>query len=41
MGYRVWTHHLATDTPSEFERFDEFREYLVRVGFADEKEPPR
>ena len=31
-----WTRHLATDTPSDVERFDEFLEYLVTVGFADE-----
>jgi len=28
--------HLATDTPSDVERFDAFLEYLVTVGFADE-----
>jgi hypothetical protein len=27
---------LATDTPSDVERFDDFLEYLVTVGFADE-----
>lgn len=32
-----WTRHLATDTPSDVERFDEFLEYLVTVGFADER----
>jgi hypothetical protein len=31
-----WAHHLATDTPSDVKRFDEFLEYLVTVGFADE-----
>jgi len=31
-----WARHLATDTPSDVERFDEFLEYLVTVGFADE-----
>ena len=31
-----WACHLATDTPSDVERFDEFLEYLVTVGFADE-----
>jgi len=31
-----WGHHLATDTPSDLERFDGFLEYLVTVGFADE-----
>jgi len=36
-----WARHLATDTPSEYERFDEFLEYLVTVGFADEKETLR
>ena len=32
-----WTRHLATDTPSNVDRFDEFLEYLVTVGFADER----
>jgi len=32
-----WTRHLATDTPSDVEQFDEFLEYLVTVGFADER----
>jgi len=32
-----WVRHLATDTPSDVERFDAFLEYLVAVGFADEK----
>jgi len=32
-----WARHLATDTPSDVERFDEFLEYLVRVGFADDR----
>lgn len=32
-----WARHLATDTPSDVEQFDEFLEYLVAVGFADEK----
>ena len=36
-----WALHLATDTPSDVERFDEFLEYLVTVGFADERETPR
>ena len=31
-----WTRHLATDTPSNVERFDGFLDYLVTVGFADE-----
>ncbi|MDR5673599.1 hypothetical protein RH858_10660 [Halalkaliarchaeum sp. AArc-GB] len=31
-----WTRHLATETPSDVERFDEFLEYLVTLGFADE-----
>jgi len=35
MGYRVGA-APATDTPSDVERFDEFLEYLVTVGFADE-----
>ena len=32
-----WARHLATDTPSDVERFDGFLEYLVSVGFADER----
>ena len=32
-----WARHLATDTPSDVEPFDEFLEYLVTVGLADEK----
>ena len=32
-----WARHLATDTPSNVECFDDFLEYLVTVGFADEK----
>jgi hypothetical protein len=28
--------HLATDTPSDVEHFDEFFEYLVTVGLADD-----
>ena len=32
-----WARHLATDTPSDVEQFDEFLEYLVVVCFADEK----
>ena len=32
-----WERHLATDTPSDVERFDDFLEYLVTVGFADER----
>jgi hypothetical protein len=31
-----WTRHLATDTPSNVDRFDEFLKYLVTVGFADD-----
>ncbi len=31
-----WTRHLATETPSDVKRFDEFLEYLVTLGFADE-----
>ena len=31
-----WGRHLATDTPSDVKRFDEFLKYLVTVGFADE-----
>ncbi|MCU4744449.1 hypothetical protein [Natronoglomus mannanivorans] len=36
-----WACHLATDTPSDVERFDEFLEYLVTVGFANEKQSLR
>jgi len=32
-----WAQHLATDTPSDVEHFDDFLEYLVTVGFADER----
>jgi hypothetical protein len=32
-----WAQHLATDTPSDVDRFDAFCEYLVTLGFADEK----
>jgi hypothetical protein len=32
-----WAHQLTTDTPSDSERCDEFLEYLVTVGFADER----
>jgi hypothetical protein len=32
-----WARHLATDMPSDVERFDDFLEYLVTVGFADER----
>jgi hypothetical protein len=32
-----WTRHLATDRASDVERFDEFLEYLVSAGFADER----
>ena len=32
-----WARHLATDTPSDVARFDDFLEYLVTVGFADER----
>jgi hypothetical protein len=32
-----WARHLATDTPSDVEQFDAFCEYLVTLGFADEK----
>lgn len=31
-----WARHLATDTPSDVEMFDEYLKYLVAVGFADE-----
>jgi len=31
-----WTRHLATDTPSDVERFAKFLEYLATVGFADD-----
>jgi len=33
----VGARHLATDTPSDVDRFDDFLDYLVTVGFADEK----
>jgi len=36
-----WVRHIATDTPSDVERFDAFLEYLVTVGFADETESLR
>ena len=36
-----WARHLATDAPSDVERFDEFLEYLVTVGFANEKQSLR
>ncbi|WP_254547342.1 hypothetical protein [Halomarina pelagica] len=36
-----WALNLATDTPSDVERFEEFLEYLVAVGFANEKETLR
>jgi hypothetical protein len=29
--------HLATNMPSDVERFNEFIEYLVTVGFANER----
>ncbi|WP_323174700.1 hypothetical protein [Natrialba sp. PRR66] len=32
-----WVRHLARDTPSDVKQFDEFLDYLVAVGFADEK----
>ncbi|WP_353635618.1 hypothetical protein ABSL23_16885 (plasmid) [Halobacterium sp. NMX12-1] len=32
-----WARHLATDTPSDVDHFDAFLEYLVAIGFADEK----
>lgn len=32
-----WARHLASDTPSDVDQFDAFLEYLVAVGFADEK----
>ena len=31
-----WARHLATDTPSDVKRFDDFLEYFVTVGFAEE-----
>ncbi|AWB28406.1 hypothetical protein [Halococcoides cellulosivorans] len=31
-----WARHLATDSPSDVERFDEFLEYLDKIGLADE-----
>lgn len=32
-----WARHLATDTLNGVDQFDVFLEYLVAVGFADEK----
>jgi len=32
-----WARHLASDTPSDVERFDDSPEYLVTVGFVEEK----
>ena len=32
-----WARHLATDTPSDVERFDDFLEYLITISFADER----
>ncbi|WP_426962300.1 hypothetical protein [Haloparvum alkalitolerans] len=32
-----WTQHLASGTPSDSELFDTFLEYLVTVGFEDER----
>ncbi|WP_058365583.1 hypothetical protein [Haloparvum sedimenti] len=32
-----WTRHLASGTPSDSTLFDTFLEYLVTVGFADER----
>jgi hypothetical protein len=32
-----WSRHLATDRPSDVDQFDSFLDYLVTVGFADEK----
>ncbi|MCD2204088.1 hypothetical protein [Halobacterium sp. KA-6] len=32
-----WARHLATDTPSDVDHFNAFLEYLVAIGFADEK----
>lgn len=32
-----WARHLASDTPSDVDQFAAFLEYLVAVGFADEK----
>ncbi|RLM62503.1 hypothetical protein [Halorubrum sp. Atlit-26R] len=32
-----WIRHLARDTLSDVKQFDEFLDYLVAVGFADEK----
>ena len=36
-----WMRHLTTDTPSNAAQFDEFLEYLVSVGFANEKQELR
>jgi hypothetical protein len=32
----VWVRHIATDTPSDVDRFDEFLKYLITIGFAEE-----
>jgi len=32
-----WVRHLGKDTPIDMKQFDEFLDYLVAVGFADEK----
>ena len=36
-----WVQHLATGTPSDVAQFDEYLEYLVSVGFANEKQELR
>jgi hypothetical protein len=36
-----WARHLATDTPSDVEQFDEFLEYLVSLDFAQNRQTLR
>jgi len=36
-----WARHLATDTPSDVERFDEFLDYLVAADFAQNRQTLR
>jgi len=39
VGYRVGA-TSGKDTPIDMKQFDEFLDYLVAVGFADESSPP-
>lgn len=36
-----WTRHLATDTPSDVNQFDEFLDYLVAADFAQDRQTLR